>query len=464
MQILLTLIFLALLSYSKGFGVCPIGTKCARHRIESSLHLSIQQEEEQPKKDENQQCISDAVQVHERTFILKPDNATNAMYQRRRFLPFRKRVSYPIQDQIAFHYKYNELVIPPASSPALDARNTKNRIILLIMPIGVGIGRWYYDRLLEQFQSPEFQETGCQNTFLVPDLLGGGSASLISSDGSGTTTTTALKTLPLLNVQDWSEQLIDLMSNYEEHLEGDASRVEWCLVSNGGCVPIALEIAKRFAEYPNLVQGKLTNLILSATPRIGSLLKPQDTEKVQKSFRTLSGMAGNLFWWYALRKEGKFIQKFSEKNLASKAENLGSEWRPKCVETAKEFNGLSRFSTFAFLAGSLNGGNQERFDALKGVDWLKIDVITGGDKRSNPAKSWFWDRSKEKKNAGKDEAEEYNTIRDETIDETPEITSLVPFLKENGNSGREVVVKGRRCPAHEDAKGFAMAVTTLLQS
>ena len=66
--------------------------------------------------------------------------------------------------------------------------------------------------------------------------------------------------------------------------------------------------------------------------------------------------------------------------------------------------------------------------------------------------------------AGKDEAEEYNTIRDETIDETPEITSLVPFLKENGNSGREVVVKGRRCPAHEDAKGFAMAVTTLLQS
>ena len=161
-------------------------------------------------------------------------------------------------------------------------------------------------------------------------------------------------------------------------------------------------------------------------------------------------MSGKLFWWYALRNEGAFIQKFSEKNLASRAENLGSEWTPKCVETARAFGGRSRFSTFAFLAGSLNGGNEDRFKALKGRNELQIDVITGRDTRSNPAKSWFWERRRDNK----------TTV---LAEEVVEKTSLVQLLKENGNSGREGFVKGRRCPAHEDAKGFSNKVMQLLR-
>ena len=383
------------------------------------------------------------VRVHETSFILKPDNATNILYQDRKFYrPWRRRAHYPNESHISFPYKYNELVIP--STGGVDDKKT--RITLLIQPIGVGIGRWYYDRLLAEFQSFRYKESDGRNIFLAPDLLGCGSAchaDLISSEGSY-----SLQQLPLLNVNNWSDQLIDLMSKYENDL--GTSEVEWCVVSNGGCVPIALEIAKQYVDNPILLQGTLTNLILSATPSATGLMRPQDVEKVQKAYKTLSGVSGKLFWWYALRNEGAFIQKFSEKNLASRAENLGSEWTPKCVETARAFGGRSRFSTFAFLAGSLNGGNEDRFKALKGRNELQIDVITGRDTRSNPAKSWFWERRRDNK----------TTV---LAEEVVEKTSLVQLLKENGNSGREGFVKGRRCPAHEDAKGFSNKVMQLLR-
>ena len=41
-------------------------------------------------------------------------------------------------------------------------------------------------------------------------------------------------------------------------------------------------------------------------------------------------------------------------------------------------------------------------------------------------------------------------------------TSIVPLLQSNENGGKEIVVGGRRCPAHEDAKGFADALLELL--
>lgn len=446
MKILSIVAFLSLQSSCHGLGIRK--ESCFHKPVKCSpfpFHLKSSNQE----SSYEQECNSSGVKVRKCNYILEPDNDSNTMYQRRRFLPGRKKLRYAPGDKIEFNYEYNELVIPPSLS---NANICKTRIILFIQPIGVGIGRWYYDRLLEVFQTPEFQNNEWKNIYLVPDLLGCGSASLISSNGSKA----ELNRLPLLNVIDWSGQIMDLMSKYEKQMSvSDADQLEWCLVSNGGCVPIALEVARKYIENTSMVKANLTNLILSATPRIGSLLKPQDNGKIQKSFRTLSGTAGNLFWWYSLRNDGAFIQKFSEKNLASRAENLGEQWRPKCVETAKSFNGLSKFSTFAFLAGSLNGGNQERFDALKGVDWIKIDVITGGDKRSNAAKSWFW--TKDKKTAVVNK-------KDEILEHTTEVTSLVPFLKENGNSGREIVVKGRRCPAHEDAKGFATAISKLLHS
>ena len=50
--------------------------------------------------------------------------------------------------------------------------------------------------------------------------------------------------------------------------------------------------------------------------------------------------------------------------------------------------GRSRYSTFAFLAGTLQDGCLDSLNTLKGTD-VKIDFIRGTDKRRNRAKSWF---------------------------------------------------------------------------
>ena len=393
------------------------------------------------------------IRVRDTSCMLIPDTEKNTLYQRRKVIPFRKKVQYPPNSRITCDYQYNELVVPSPTT----SDTTITKIVLLIQPIGVGIGRWYYDRLLNEFQNfaseDETDYHDINMIFLAPDLLGCGTACnpLLLSDDSGDSK--VMKTLPLITVENWSDQLMNLMQDYENTSISTAStsNIEWCIVSNGGCVPIALEIAQRYIKEKDMLRGALTNLILSATPGIASLNKPKDEEKTRKSYRTLSGIAGNAFWWYALRNNGDFIQKFSVKNLAAREENLGHEWRPKCVETAKAFDGKSRFSTFAFLAGSLNGGNAERFEALKDHNEVQIDVITGGDKRRNPAKSWFWERRKTKKQEIEKDGHQ-----------SEELTTLVSYLKDNCRSVDEIFVGGRRCPAHEDSNGCSKAIIEIM--
>lgn len=273
-----------------------------------------------------------------------------------------------------FDYSYNELAL------MADAPSNETTAILLIHPIGVGIGRWFYNRLLHSlYQRKKDWPSHGNVVILAPDLLACGSASdpVITSD---TGQQLKLRKLPLLNITDWSQQIMQLMSVYEEDKE-----VNWCIVSNGGCVPIALDIGQRFAESSRHdFRGNLTRIVLSAPPRLTGLLQyPPKAQKVERSYRTLSGIVGKIFWWYALRKNGRFIQKFSERNLAADPQNLGNEWTPTCVETAKSY--FSRYSTFAFLAGALQMSCQPAFASLRNST-ISVDVILGGDKRRNPAR------------------------------------------------------------------------------
>ncbi len=451
-----------------------INRRITAHPYTSTRYIQAKRIQAQQSDDNNNLMLQqqNTISIRHENFSLRPSNETNMLLDRRRFYrPWRKLVKYKKDDMLSFHYDYNELLVAGSSSGITDdssSKPKKTRIILLIQPIGVGIGRWYYDRLLHQFESGGnelLQERGNSEydyVFLSPDLLGCGSAChpyLTSAN-----TNSSLSALPLFSVNDWSEQLISLMSTYER--ANNQNEVEWCIISNGGCVPIALEIATRYIRSessnasPKIIKGRLTNLILSATPRAMSLMRPQNFDKIRKSYKTLSGVVGDIFWWYSLRRNGVFIQKFSEKNLAAKAENLGEEWTPKCVETAKAFQGRSRFSTFAFLAGSLNGGNEERVSVLKensesrvGID-MEIDIITGGDKRVNPAKSWFWQNRKETK-----KAENLTRQKDQAFEKT----SLLTLFLESGIKCKEIIVSGRRCPAHEDARGFARAIATILR-
>jgi len=187
---------------------------------------------------------------------------------------------------------------------------------------------------------------------------------------------------------------------------------------------------------------------LTAPPRLSSLLMEKTSPKsTLKSYKILCGIVGKAFWWYSLRRDGAFIQKFSEKNLAANKDTLGEQWLPKCVETARSMDGYSRFSTFSFLSGSLQGGCAEALDVLRGK--LPIYVIRGRDTRKNPTRSWFWGRRQKENVARKNE----KYIGESISVSYPEI-SLSEFLKQNENDGTEKMVGGRRCVAHEDAQDF----------
>ena len=342
-------------------------------------------------------------------------------------------------ERLRFQYDFDELVCgnAPATAPT--------HAVILIHPIGVGIGRWYYDRLLESLEKDN-NDRPTRLVFLVPDLLGSGSASApIASDGSD------MLQLPLLKVSDWANQMQDLMSDYETRSESKGHPIgQWTVVANGGCSPIALEVAQNSVEGTAPFAAKVHNAVLSSPPRLSFFLESTDPEKVKKSYRTLSGVAGNLFWWYALRKDGRFIQRFSEKNLVGQAENLGDQWTKNCVAVAKLNDGRSRYSTFSFLAGSLQEGCKKSLDALKNSH-VQINFIRGTNKRRNRARSWFWQRRKQ--SAGGDEGEEKkennNAEAERTIDQ---------YIKENGNGGETEFIGGRISLAHEDPDGYAGAL------
>jgi hypothetical protein len=313
----------------------------------------------------------------------------------------------------------------------------------LIHPIGVGIGKWFHQRLLSALATrlDTKGSSTCRLVIISPDLLGSGSACNVTSSDDDQ----ELDQLPLLNVSDWTDQIVDLMAKTEQEKKID----NWCVVANGGCSPIALQVAaKRSVDGGTAkpFQKAVSNVILSSVPRLRFFLTSSDPPKVAKSYRTLCGPVGKLFWWYSCRNEGSFIQKFSEKNLVADPRNLGDRWRPNCYETAKRNGGKSRYTTFAFLAGTLQDGCVESLEALKDTN-IRINIIKGKDVRQNRAKSWFWQKSKRKPST---DEEPRKTFRD--------------YVEENGNGGREISIGGRISLAHEDAVGYSDAIVEFLQT
>jgi len=358
-------------------------------------------------------------------------------------------------EDLSFTYDFDELVV------GNDSTSAPTTAVMLIHPIGVGIGRWYYDRLMLALDE-KYGGGDRRYVFISPDLLGSGSAcSPIIESGE------EIEKLPLLTIRDWSEQLEELMADYEAKSTSEGHVVEnWCVVANGGCSPIALKVAEHAAELTVPFEGKVTNVVLSSPPRLPFFLEGTDPAEVQKSYRTLCGPAGKLFWWYSLRKGGRFVQKFSERNLVGNPESLGEAWTPNCVATGKLDGGRSRYSTFAFLAGTLQEGCQASLDVLRGKD-VKIDFIRGKDKRKNKARSWFWKRSKNGK--GEDELKKDNGDSVDTVGQLVAATealsptgeeeeTIQDYVKRNGNSGKTKWVGGRISLAHEDGEGYATAL------
>jgi len=349
-----------------------------------------------------------------------------------------------------FKYDYDEMTIGITSKSS-----QRTTAIMLIHPIGVGIGRWYYDRLLQSLVK-RYGDMDHRLVFLSPDLLGSATASGPTIDEKSHSVTK----IPLLNITDWTGQVANLMAEYETKCEEDGRPISsWSVVANGGCSPIALDVAAISAQKTSPFKAALTNVVISSPPRLPFFLESTDPTKVKKSYRTLSGITGRLFWWYSLRNDGRFIQKFSERNLVGDAANLGEKWTPNCLKAARLHDGRSRYSTFAFLAGTLQDGCVDSLNALKNSG-VTIDFIRGEDKRRNRAKSWFWTRKK-KADSASTEKEEVTTTVDEKKDASSGIT-VQEYVNKNGNRGEELFVGGRISLAWEDSDGYAKTLMELL--
>lgn len=335
------------------------------------------------------------------------------------------------EEVVSLPYKYDyDVVAVPAAG---ENRGNNNRTgVILIHPIGVGISKWFYNRLYQAFEDTNNASNPLY--LITPDLLGSGSA-VHSEDAA----------IPLFNISDWSDQIAALMNTLEETY---ADIDQWCLVTNGGCSPIALQIAQRSVDAGDVIsfQRPVTNVILSSVPRPPFFLQGNDPKKVAKAYKRLCGVIGKAFWWYACRNDGAFIQKFSEKNLVADPANLGNQWRKNCFQVASQNGGKSKYSTFAFLAGTLQGGCVASLKALKEHrDKIRVHVIKGRDTRQNRAKSWFWQKRKREK---QQEPGSLPTFRD--------------YLEENGLGGNEILIGGRISLAHEDAEGYRDAILSFL--
>lgn len=381
-------------------------------------------------------------------------------------------------ETLDFTYDYDVIDVNPTSNPP-----SKTTGVLLIHPIGVGISRWYYQRLVSSLVARQASARG-RMVIVVPDLLGSGSAcnATIGAD--------VAQKFPLFNISDWTDQLEALMSSVEEtQAPPESDKIdEWCVVANGGCSPIALQLAERkeLKAKSDVAETPISNLILSSVPRLPFFLKNEttnDPSKVAKSYGTLSGIAGNLFWWYSCRNEGAFIQKFSEKNLIADPKNLGPTWRSNCYKTAISFDGRGRYATFSFLAGTLQDGCLPSLEAIKNSS-LEINIIKGADVRRNRAKSWFWQKPKKETTTNLENSPnstdektletKQNSGAAEAMANTPGGTNNVShptaqpyetfrdYVEKNGNGGRELTIGGRISLAHEDSEGYAGALLHFL--
>lgn len=351
---------------------------------------------------------------------------------------------------LSFSYGYDLMEVGSHEAvPRTESTNTTG--IILIHPIGVGIAKWYYDRLFASMARLKVNEsTGQHRRILIvaPDLLGSGSACNASLMNFGTNSPSPeVSTFPLFNISDWTCQVGELMSTLQRSYSVD----QWCVVANGGCSPIALQVAANTVKGNNKHRGKVSNVVLSSVPRLPFFLKPSnDVKKVKKSYRFLCGLPGRLFWWYACRNGGSFIQKFSEKNLVADPNNLGEEWLSNCYENAIRNSGRSKYSTFAFLAGTLQDGCLKSLDELKDSE-VAIDIIKGGDVRRNRARSWFWQNPRGQKMSERDTppVKTHETLRD--------------YVAKNNCGGREVTIGGRISLAYEDPDGYSDALWEFLR-
>lgn len=184
--------------------------------------------------------------------------------------------------------------------------------LLFIHPIGVGLWRKFWTRLIHQWQL-----TGQQNPIYNPDLLGCG-----ESDHPRVAYTP----------EDWGKQLHFLLK--------EVIQQPVIVVVQGASFPIAIKL---YQQQPELVKG----LILSGPPAWPVMQIEWKNWQKKVFWNLLDSPFGDGFFRYARRE--KFLRDFSIRQLFDGEKAVDQEWLTMLQQEAKDPE--TRHAVFAFLAG-----------------------------------------------------------------------------------------------------------------
>ncbi|MGB0560446.1 MAG: alpha/beta fold hydrolase [Spirulinaceae cyanobacterium] len=184
--------------------------------------------------------------------------------------------------------------------------------LLLIHPIGVGLGRWFWHRFMGAWYT-----AGYRNRIYNPDLLGCGDSDLPRV---------------AYHPEDWARQLQCLV---QERIQEPV-----VIVAQGALFPVAIACAELFPE-------QIKGIALSGPPAWRLMTTPTSDRAQRIAWNLFDTPLGIAFYAYA-RSRG-FLASFSERQLFGRAEDVDAQWLDALQAGAKQQ--ASRHAVFSFLSG-----------------------------------------------------------------------------------------------------------------
>lgn len=186
--------------------------------------------------------------------------------------------------------------------------------LLLIHPIGVGLGRRFWQPFINQWQGQNRP-----HTLYAPDLLGCGESEMPRAAYSP---------------KDWAAQL--------SHFLTEIIQQPTIVVVQGALLPVALRLCER-PEASALIRG----LVLSGPPAWSLITQPTPAWRQRVNWNLFDSPLGWGFYQYARRRA--FLKSFSIRQLFDRAEDITDDWLTMLDQGSQDM--ASRHAVFSFLAG-----------------------------------------------------------------------------------------------------------------
>ena len=235
--------------------------------------------------------------------------------------------------------------------------------VVMVPPVGVGIDRKFYTKLLD-----EWERLGLPVELHALDLLGCGSS----------------RPLPrrFYTPEVWAEQVL-------EYVQTSVGRPVVLMVQ-GGMAPVALETWRMGGGRPTIAGvifmspppfqffAMRTAAIAADYDEEQLALIPPRTRRWQRLFWLLAqSSVGGFAFRYLRGKRGERIREFSEANLFARAAAVDEKWVEQCVAAARPTR--TRHATFSYLCGTIPDGGCWRDDRSEQLESLDVpcQVIRG---------------------------------------------------------------------------------------